>query len=76
MPSLVSFQNAVDLPAVLFQSLGLIGAVKELSLEQLHSDDSEDEHEELVDDEDVEDVLQRGHHTVKHCLHTQAEDEA
>jgi ABC-type nickel/cobalt efflux system permease component RcnA len=68
MPSPVSFHNAVELPAVLLQCLGLIGAVEELPLEQLHSDDSEDEHEEHVDNENVEHVLQGVDHTVKHSL--------
>lgn len=55
-------------PAVLLQNFGLIGAVEEFTLEELHSDYSEDEHEEDVDDENVQDVLQRVHNTVKHCL--------
>lgn len=54
--------------AFLFCVLGTVGAVEELPLEQLHGDDSKDEHEELIDDEDVEDVLQGRHHTVKHRL--------
>lgn len=54
--------------AFLFCVLGTVGAVEKLPLEQLHGDDSKDEHEELIDDEDVEDVLQGRHHTVKHRL--------
>lgn len=54
--------------AFLFCVLGTVGAVEKLPLEQLHGDDSKDEHEELVDDEDVEDILQGRHHTVKHRL--------
>lgn len=36
---------------------GAVGAVKELPLEKLHRNDCEDEHEELVHNEDVEDIL-------------------
>jgi hypothetical protein len=56
------------LHALLLCVLGTVCAVKELSLEQLNCDDSKDEHEELVDNEYVEDILQGGHHTVKHSL--------
>lgn len=59
-------------PAVFLQTLGLIGAVEEFALKELHSDNSEDEHEEDVDDEDVKNVLQRVYNTVEHrlkCLH-------
>lgn len=56
------------LPAVPLQLLGLIGAVEKLPLEELYRDDSKYEHEEHVDDQDVEDVLQGVHHTVKHSL--------
>lgn len=48
--------------------LGAVGAVEKLPLKKLHSDDGKDEHEELIDNEDVEDVLQRRHNTVKHGL--------
>ena len=57
-----------SLPTVFFQNFGLIGAVEEFAFEELHSDYSEDEHEEDVDNEDVQDVLQGVHNTVKHCL--------
>lgn len=55
-------------PAVLLQAFGLVGAVEELPFEELHGDDGEDEHEEHVDDEDVEHVLQGVHHAVEHRL--------
>lgn len=55
-------------PAVLLQNFGLIRAVEEFALEELHGNDSEDEHEEDVDDEDVQHVLERIHNAVKHCL--------
>lgn len=55
-------------PAVPLQLLGLISAVEELPFKQLHGDDGENEHEEHVDDQDVEDIPQRVHHTVKHSL--------
>lgn len=42
--------------------------MEELALEELHSHHGEDEHEQHVDDEDVEDVLERVHHAVKHGL--------
>lgn len=54
--------------AVLFRVLRAVCAVEELPLEELHSDDGKDEHKELVDDQDVEDVFQRRHHAVKHRL--------
>ena len=57
-----------SLPAVPLQLLGLVGAVEKLPLEELYRDDSKYEHEEHVDDQDVEDVLQGVHHTVKHSL--------
>lgn len=59
----------LDSLALLLCVHGAVSAVKELSLEELNGDDSEDKHEELVDDEDVEDVLQRCDHTVKHRLY-------
>lgn len=55
-------------PTVSLEFLGLICAVKELALEELHSHHSKDEHEEHVHNEDVEDVLEGIHHTVKHSL--------
>lgn len=57
-----------DVPAVFLQTLGLVGAVEEFALKELHSDNSEDEHEEDVDDEDVKNVLQRVYNTVEHRL--------
>lgn len=45
--------------------------MKKLPLEKLHSNDGEDEHEEDVNDEDVEYILQRVHYTIKHGLGTQ-----
>ena len=45
-----------------------ISAVEKLSIEQLDTNDSEDELEEDVDDEDIEHVPQRNDHTVKHSL--------
>lgn len=47
---------------------GAVSAVKELPLEKLHRNDCEDEHEKLVHNEDVEDILQRCDHTVKNSL--------
>lgn len=58
----------LTLPAVPLQAFGLIRAVEELALEKLHGNDSEDEHEEDVDDEDIQHVLQGVHHTVEHGL--------
>lgn len=55
-------------PAVTFKFFRLISAVEEFSLEKLHSHDSKDEHEEHVDDKDVQDVFQRVHHAVEHSL--------
>lgn len=46
------------LHALLLCVLGTVCAIKELALEKLNGDHSKDEHEELVDNEDVEDVLQ------------------
>ena len=54
--------------ALLLRVHGAVVAVEELPLEELHGDDGEDEHEELVHDEDVEDVLQRRDHAVEHRL--------
>lgn len=47
----------VHLHALLLCVLGTVRAIKELSLEELNRDDSKDEHEELVDNEDVEYIL-------------------
>ena len=46
----------------------LVIAVKEFSIEELDSNNSEDELEESVDDEDVEDILQWDDDTVKHSF--------
>lgn len=43
--------------AFLFWLHGAVSAVEELPLEELNGDDRKDEHEELVHNEDVEDVL-------------------
>lgn len=63
-----SHKLSLRLPAVPLQLLGFIGAVKKLPLEELHGDDGKYEHEEHVDNQDVQDVLQGVHHTVKHSL--------
>lgn len=63
--------EGLDRLAVLFQGFGLIGAIKEFPLEQLNCNNSKNEHEEDVNDEDVQHVLQRVDHTVKHRLRTQ-----
>lgn len=57
-----------DLHALFLRVLGTVCAIKELALEKLNCDDGKDEHEELVDDEDVEDILQGGHHAVEDGL--------
>ena len=46
----------------------LICAEKELSIEELDPDDGEDELKEQIDDEDVEDILQRDYDTVEYSL--------
>lgn len=56
--------------AVLLQALGLVCAVEEFSLEELNSDDGKDEHEQDVNDEDVQHILQGVDHTVEHSLRT------
>lgn len=61
-------EGSGDPPTVFFKLLGLVGAVEELPLEELHGHHGKDEHEEHVHDEDVENVLERVHHTVKHGL--------
>ena len=45
-----------------------IVAEKEFSIKQLHSYHSKDEMEKDVDDEDVEDILERVNNTVEHSL--------
>lgn len=59
-----------DQLAVLLQALGLVCTVEEFPLKELNCDDGEDEHEENVNDEDVQHVLQRVDHTVEHRLRT------
>lgn len=56
------------IPAVLLQLLWLISAVEEPAFEELHSNDSKNEHEEHVNDEDIEDILQGIHYAVKDSL--------
>ena len=48
--------------------LACICAVKELSIEELNTNHSEDELKEDVDNEDVEHILQGYNDTVKNCL--------
>ena len=45
-------------PALLFRVLRVVGAVEKASLEQLDSNDGEDEVEQHVDDHDVDDILE------------------
>lgn len=59
------FPNPPAVPCKLF---GFVCAVEEATLEQLHSHNGEDEHEEHVDDQNVQHILQGVHHAVKHCL--------
>lgn len=58
-----------DRPAVPCKFFGFVRAVEEAALKQLHGHNSEDEHEEHVDDQYVQHILQGVHHTVKNCLH-------
>ncbi len=67
-------QLGISWPAVTLKLFGFISAVKEASLEELHSHHSKDEHEEQVDNQDVEHILQRVHHTVKHSLRNEKEN--
>lgn len=46
----------------------LIGAIEKAPLEQLDGDYSEYKLEEEIDDENVEDVLQRVHHAIENGL--------
>ena len=62
---------APAIPAVLLQLLRLIGAVEESAFKELHSNDGKNEHEEHVNYEDIEDVLQGIHHAVKDSLGTE-----
>jgi phosphopantothenate synthetase len=48
--------------------LRAIRAIKEATIEELHSDHAEDELKEKIHDQDVEDVLQRVHHAIEHSL--------
>lgn len=57
-----------DQLAVLLKALGLICAVEEFSFEELNCYDCKDEHEEDINDEDVQHILQRVDHAVEHCL--------
>lgn len=54
--------------AVFLCVLWTVGTVEKLPLEELHSNDGKDEHEKLVDNQNVEDIFQRCHHAVKHRL--------
>lgn len=56
------------LHALFLSVLGTVRAIKELSLEKLDCDDSKDEHEELVDNEYVEDIFQRSYHAIEDSL--------
>lgn len=60
---------SLSLPAVPLQLLGFISTVEELPFEELDRNDSKYEHEEHVDDQDIQDILQGVHHTVEHSLH-------
>jgi len=54
--------------ALVLEQLGFVTAVMEASVKQLHGYHSKDELKEHIHDENVEDVLERGHHTIEHCL--------
>lgn len=62
-------------PAVALKLFGLISAEKEAPLEELNGHHGEDKHEEQVDDQDVEHILQRVHHAIKHSLRGVAQRE-
>ena len=47
---------------------GLVGAIKELSVEELDRDDGENELKQVVDDENIEHILQRVNDAVEHSL--------
>lgn len=66
LPSFIA--SHLYLPAVTGKLFRLIGAVEESSLKQLYGHHSEDEHEQHVDNEDVQHILQRVHYTVKDSL--------
>ena len=55
-------------PALLFRVLRVVGAVEKASLEQLDSNDGEDEVEQHVDDHDVDDILEWVDNAVEHSL--------
>ena len=56
------------LPAVTLKLFGFVRAVEESAFEELHGHHGEDEHEEHVDDQDVQHILERVDHAVKHSL--------
>lgn len=62
----------VYLHAVLLCVLRAVCTIEKFPLEKLDSDDSKDEHEELVNNEYVEDILQGSHNTVKDSLQEKA----
>ena len=57
-----------NLLAILGSAFGLVVAEEELPVEELDPDHGKDEQEEDVDDEDVEDILEGDHDTVKDSL--------
>ena len=54
--------------AFLFEQLGLVATIMETAVEQLYGYHSKDELKKHVYDQNVEDVLERGHHTIEYCL--------
>ena len=46
----------------------VVSAVKKFAIEELDSDNSKDEMEKHVDNENIENVLQRIDHAVEHCF--------
>lgn len=50
--------DGIYILAILFKFLGLISAEEELALEELDSHHSKDEHEEHIDNEDVQDIFE------------------
>lgn len=61
-------------PAVALKLFGFVRAVEKSAFEKLHGHHSEDEHEEHVDNQDVQHILQRIDHTVKHSLQSRDGD--
>ena len=59
------FLNLLALLRIMFAG---ISAVEEFSIEQLNSNHSKDELKENVDNEDVENILERDNDTIKHSL--------